>query len=239
MIKVLIVDDDPMVAEFNKRYLHEMEGFTLVDVVHSVKDALNCIQHHKVDLLLLDIYMPNETGLSLLRQIREKEQNIDAILITAASGVDQIQDALRYGAIDYLIKPFEFERFQRALLKYKETYDYLNKREKINQQDLDQLLLLKEEKSSQEKMVKPLPKGLSKKTLKTVVEAVKAQGKKPFSTEDIADVTEISRVSVRKYLKFLSDIYVIDETLTYGIGRPLHSYLLNSKKQNILKDYID
>lgn len=238
MIKVLIVDDDPMVAEFNKRYLNEMEGFTLVDVVHSVKDALNCIQQHKVDLLLLDIYMPKETGLSLLRQIREKEQNIDAILITAASGVEQIQEALRYGAIDYLIKPFEFERFQQALLKYKETYDYLNRSEKVNQQDLDQLLLLKEENNSQEKMVKTLPKGLSKKTLKTVIEAVKAQGKKPFTTEDIADITEISRVSVRKYLKFLSDIYVIDETLTYGIGRPLHSYLLNSKNQTILKDYM-
>ena len=238
MIKVLIVDDDPMVAEFNKRYLQEIEGFSLVDVVHSVKDALTCLQQNKVDLLLLDIYMPKQTGLSLLRQIREEEQKIDAILITAASDVERIQEALRYGAVDYLIKPFEFERFQQALQKYKETFEHLNKREKISQQDLDQLLLLSEENKAQENGVKPLPKGLSKKTLKTVIEAVKEQGKKPFSTEEIADRTDISRVSVRKYLKFLSDIYVIDETLTYGIGRPLHSYLLNSKNQHILKDYV-
>lgn len=237
MINVLIVEDDPMVAEFNKRYLQQMDGFTLIDVANNVKEAKEIIENKKVDLLLLDVFMPGETGLSLLRQIREGKKDIDALLITAASDVERIQEALRYGVVDYLIKPFEFERFEQALKSYQEKWGYLTNQTTINQQDLDQLLLIKEEKSIQGKVLKPLPKGLSRKTLDTVIEAVKKQGKTPFSTDTIAELTDISRVSIRKYLRFLNDIQVIDETLTYGIGRPLYSYMFNSSNLSILEEY--
>jgi len=233
---VLIVEDDPMVAEFNKRYLEQVDGFLLVDIANSVKEALDVIEEKNVDLLLLDVFMPGENGLSLLRKVREEKQDIDAILITAASDVEKIQEALRNGAVDYLIKPFEFDRFEQALRTYREQHVYLKRQRTINQEDLDQLLLVKEEDNDQG-ILKPLPKGLSRKTLVTVLEAVKKQGKAPFSTDVIAEVTEISRVSVRKYLKFLNDIGVIDETLTYGIGRPLYSYIYNADKQYLLDGY--
>ncbi|MFD2216695.1 MULTISPECIES: response regulator [Metabacillus] len=236
MINVLIVEDDPMVAEFNKRYLEQVDGFLLVDIANCVKEALDVIEEKNVDLLLLDVFMPGENGLSLLRKVREEKQDIDAILITAASDVEKIQEALRNGAVDYLIKPFEFDRFEQALRTYREQHVYLKRQRTINQEDLDQLLLVKEEDNDQG-ILKPLPKGLSRKTLVTVLEAVKKQGKAPFSTDVIAEVTEISRVSVRKYLKFLNDIGVIDETLTYGIGRPLYSYIYNADKQYLLDGY--
>ena len=236
VINVLIVEDDPMVAEFNKRYLEQVDGFLLVDIANSVKEALDVIEEKNVDLLLLDVFMPGENGLSLLRKVREEKQDIDAILITAASDVEKIQEALRNGAVDYLIKPFEFDRFEQALRTYREQHVYLKRQRTINQEDLDQLLLVKEEDNDQG-ILKPLPKGLSRKTLVTVLEAVKKQGKAPFSTDVIAEVTEISRVSVRKYLKFLNDIGVIDETLTYGIGRPLYSYIYNADKQYLLDGY--
>jgi len=236
VINVLIVEDDPMVAEFNKRYLEQVDGFLLVDIANSVKEALDVIEEKNVDLLLLDVFMPGENGLSLLRKVREEKQDIDAILITAASDVEKIQEALRNGAVDYLIKPFEFDRFEQALRTYRDQYVYLKRQRTINQEDLDQILLVKEEDNDQG-ILKPLPKGLSRKTLVTVLEAVKKQGKAPFSTDVIAEVTEISRVSVRKYLKFLNDIGVIDETLTYGIGRPLYSYIYNADKQYLLDGY--
>jgi two-component system, CitB family, response regulator MalR len=236
VINVLIVEDDPMVAEFNKRYLEQVDGFSLVGIANSVKVALDVIEEKNVDLLLLDVFMPGENGLSLLRKVREEKQDIDAILITAASDVEKIQEALRNGAVDYLIKPFEFDRFEQALRTYRDQYVYLKRQRTINQEDLDQLLLVKEENNDQD-ILKPLPKGLSRKTLATVVEAVKQQGKTPFSTDVIAELTEISRVSVRKYLKFLNDIGVIDETLTYGIGRPLYSYMYNADKQYLLEGY--
>ncbi len=236
VINVLIVEDDPMVAEFNKRYLEQVDGFLLVNIANSVKEALDVIEEKNVDLLLLDVFMPGENGLSLLRKVREEKQDIDAILITAASDVEKIQEALRNGVVDYLIKPFEFDRFEQALRTYRDQYFYLKRQRTINQEELDQLLLVKEENNNQG-ILKPLPKGLSRKTLVTVLEAVKQQGKAPFSTDVIAEVTEISRVSVRKYLKFLNDIRVIDETLTYGIGRPLYSYIYNADKQYLLDGY--
>lgn len=237
MINVLIVEDDPMVAEFNKRYLKEIDGFFLVGVAHSVNEATKIINSKKVDLMLLDVYMPGENGLTLLSKIREEKRELDVILITAASDVDKILTALRYGAVDYLIKPFEFERFQQALTSYQNKHLYLNQQSKMKQKDLDELLLAKQNEYAAAEPLKPLPKGLSRKTLNTVFDAVKRQGNTPFSTDEIAEVTDISRVSIRKYLKFLNDIYVIDKTLTYGIGRPLYSYMYNESNRSALDKY--
>ncbi|MFY0762278.1 response regulator [Metabacillus dongyingensis] len=237
MINVLIVEDDPMVAEFNKRYLKEIDGFFLVGVAHSVNEATKIINSKKVDLMLLDVYMPGENGLTLLSKIREEKRELDVILITAASDVDKILTALRYGAVDYLIKPFEFERFQQALTSYQNKHLYLNQQSKMKQKDLDELLLVKQNEYAVAEPLQPLPKGLSRKTLNTVFDAVKRQGNTPFSTDEIAEVTDISRVSIRKYLKFLNDIHVIDKTLTYGIGRPLYSYMYNESNRSALDKY--
>ncbi|MBD1382799.1 response regulator [Metabacillus arenae] len=237
MINVLIVEDDPMVAEFNKQYLKEIEGFFLVGIAHSVKEAIKVLNCNKVNLILLDVYMPEENGLTLIRKIREEKKEVDVILITAASEVDKVQTALRLGIVDYLIKPFTFERFHQALTSYQDKYLYLNQQRKMNQEDLDELLFVKQNEKFADEPLKPLPKGLSRKTLNTVFNAIKRQGKSPFTTEEIAEITDISRVSIRKYLTFLNDIHVIDETLTYGIGRPLYSYMYNESNQAILDEY--
>ncbi|PMC34529.1 two-component system response regulator DcuR [Bacillus sp. UMB0899] len=237
MINVLIVEDDPMVAEFNKRYLKEIDGFFLVGVANSVNEATKIIKNQRLDLVLLDIYMPGENGLTLLSKIRSEKKEIDVILITAATDVDKIQTALRFGAVDYLIKPFEYERFHQALTSYKEKFSYLTKQTEMNQKDLDKLLLVKNEEFKAAEPLKPLPKGLSRKTLDIVFNAIKEQGNTPFTTDEVAEMTDISRVSIRKYLKFLSEIHIIDETLTYGIGRPLYSYIFNESNQSLLGQY--
>ncbi|MDA6106703.1 response regulator, partial [Escherichia coli] len=90
----------PMVAEFNRRYLQEVNGFTLAGIVHTVKDAKEYLESNQVDLILLDVYMPGATGIDLLRYIREKDIIVDVILITAAADKENIQTALRYGAVD-------------------------------------------------------------------------------------------------------------------------------------------
>ncbi|WP_409304046.1 response regulator [Peribacillus sp. SCS-155] len=229
MIKVLIVEDDPMVAEFNKRYLSEVEGYTLAGVVHNVADTIDFIQNKQVDLILLDFYMPGANGLELLSYIREHNIPSDVILITAASDTEKIQSALRMGAVDYLIKPFEFERLNQALLNYKEKFQFFTNNSFVNQEELDERVLNSEQKSSGE-LVEALPKGLTRTTLQVVMDVIKERGTGPFSTEDIAERTYISRVSVRKYLKFLTDLGVLEESLTYGIGRPVYLYSLKADK---------
>lgn len=237
MIKVLIVEDDPMVAEINKRYLQDVKGFHLSGLVHTVKDAVEFLKKQEIELILLDVYMPGENGLLLLKYIREHHLEIDVILITAASEKDKIQSALRYGAVDYLIKPFEFERFQQALMTYQDKYKFFASNDVLKQEDLDDRILSTEQKLIEEPII-DLPKGLTSSTLQVVMDVIKTKGNDPFSTDDISESTFISRVSVRKYLKFLTQLGVLKESLTYGIGRPVYLYHLQVEKLNQVDMYL-
>ncbi|RIN26668.1 response regulator [Staphylococcus succinus] len=236
MIRVLIVEDDPMVAQLNKQFIEKIDGYDLVAITHNVPAAIITIEQTHVDLILLDVYMPEQNGLSLLTYIREHHLKIDAILITAASDVDQIQNAFRYGAMDYLIKPFEFERFKKSLLQYKEKLKFYNDNQSVSQSALDNELFNKKSTSSDSNG--NLPKGLTKGTLQSIVNKVDHSGKMEFSTDEIAEIANISRVSVRKYLKFLADIDVLEETLTYGIGRPVYLYHFKQENLHFLNEYV-
>jgi response regulator of citrate/malate metabolism len=237
MIKVLIVEDDPMVAEFNKRYLNEVKGFSLAGIVHNVKDAREFLEKEQVNLLLLDVYMPGMNGLELLQYIRERKIAVDVILITAAADTEKIQTALRLGVADYLIKPFEFERFSQAMENYKGKSAFFEKKEVLNQEDLDNRILQGDHRSSGE-LTQTLPKGLTTSTLQIIINVIKSKEGTLFSTDEIAESTYISRVSVRKYLKYLTQLGVLEESLTYGIGRPVYFYTLKKDKLNQVSLYL-
>ncbi|MEH7120936.1 response regulator [Neobacillus vireti] len=234
MTKTVIVEDDPMVAEINRIYLEKMDGFELVAMARSVEEALPILQENKVDLILLDIQMPRDNGWSLLSNIRGLGSEIDVIIITASCDNASIKKGLRFGAVDYLIKPFEFERFQSALLSYQKNQMRINEQERLNQVDLDQLVLHKEQKFTEGY---DLPKGLTKNTLCKVWRQVNEMGRTSFSTEEIACKVGISRISMRKYVKFLADIHALETDMVYGtIGRPI--YMHNATIEGSIKiDY--
>ncbi|MDG0841996.1 response regulator [Staphylococcus equorum] len=237
MLNILIVEDDPMVAQINQQFIKKIDDQTSVDIASNVKEAIKHIENKEIDLLLLDIYMPEENGLTFLKYIREQGYKIDAILITAASDVEDIQTAFRYGAVDYLIKPFDFERFQQSLLRYKKGLTFFNKTSSINQTDIDAEFLNKEivERDSELK----LPKGVTEGTLQVIIDKMKYFEENEFSTDDISKHVNISRVSVRKYLKFLTDIEVLEESLNYGIGRPINFYKVKKDNLQYLNSYIE
>lgn len=237
MLNILIVEDDPMVAQINQQFIKKIDDQTSVDIAQNVKEAIKHIENKEIDLLLLDIYMPEENGLTFLKYIREQGYKIDAILITAATDVEDIQIAFRYGAVDYLIKPFDFERFQQSLLRYKKGLTFFNKTSSINQTDIDAEFLNKEivDRDSELK----LPKGVTEATLQVIIDKMKYFEENEFSTDDISKRVNISRVSVRKYLKFLTDIEVLEESLNYGIGRPINFYKVKKDKLQYLKGYIE
>lgn len=237
MLNILIVEDDPMVAQINQQFVKKIDDQTSVDIASNVKEAIKHIENKEIDLLLLDIYMPEENGLTFLKYIREQGYKIDAILITAATDVEEIQTAFRYGAVDYLIKPFDFERFQQSLLRYKKGLTFFNKTSSINQTDIDAEFLNKEvvDRDSELK----LPKGVTEATLQVIIDKMKYFEENEFSTDDISKRVNISRVSVRKYLKFLTDIEVLEESLNYGIGRPINFYKVKKDNLQYLKGYIE
>lgn len=235
MIQVMIVEDDPMVAELNKRYLEQLEDFSLAAMASSVNKAIEILEKLDVDLILLDIFMPGKQGLELLCYLRENEKETDVIIISAASDIERIKKALRYGVVDYLIKPFEFDRFKRALSAYKEQTKLIQTRHVISQDVLDHQLFHREENP----LLEMLPKGLTKDTLAQIWEAVQQLKNAPFSTEDVAKLAGISRVSVRKYLNFLKEIGILNVKVIYGtVGRPVYQHEFNRLNENLIKNFL-
>lgn len=219
-----------MVAEFNKRYLNQIDGFELAAIANSFDAAISVIKQQEINLILLDIFMPGMNGLDLLAYIRKIDNEVDVILVTAACDVSTIKKAMHYGVIDYLIKPFEFERFNTSLRAYSETRNFINKRNKLNQQELDEHIFNKEIFTTPQ-----LPKGLDKNTLKNVWTNIQKINGKTFSTEEMAKIVGISRVSMRKYLEFLKNIEVLDMKVEYGsIGRPIYRYKCINSESNFL-----
>lgn len=230
----MIVDDDPMVAEFNRRYVELVEGFKLEAVVHSAIEALKILDSVEIDLILLDIFMPGMNGLELLIQLRQLGKGVDVIVITAACDRNNIKKALQFGAVDYIIKPFEFERLQAALLAYKSLVSLMEDQDRLSQVELDQCVLYKEQTLSTQ-----LPKGIDRNTLTVTWGKIQELNRSLFSTEEMAKHVGISRVSMRKYLEFLRQIGTLKLELIYGtIGRPVYKYKCNHFGNTFIQRYL-
>lgn len=238
MIKVMIVEDDPMVREFNKHYLEQMNGFKYITSVSNGDEALLVLENEAIDLILLDIYMPGMNGLQLLETIRLHDQSVDVIVITAASDIVSVKKALRLGAVDYLIKPFEFSRFQAALNTYREEVNLMQSQNQMSQEELDKLLFHAADAKGTAQGT-DLPKGLTRNTLQMVYNCVDEMKGKSFTTEELAAKVGISRVSMRKYLQFLNEVGILDVEICYGfIGRPSYTYRFLPDKVSRIHRYL-
>jgi CitB family two-component system response regulator MalR len=219
LINVLIVEDDPMVAELNKHYLEQVEGFVLVGMVSNGAEALEFLNTNQVTLILLDTFMPIVDGMELLHNIRQLDHSIDIIMITAARDSVSIQNSLRQGVVDYLVKPFRFERLYAALIAYRDRIQLIQDSTVLNQNEIDRRIL-----SKGELPVGDLPKGLERDTLNTILTQAKLFSTS-FTTEEMAKCVCISRVSVRKYLMFLKETGTLQGKLIYrAVGRPVTTF---------------
>lgn len=240
IINVLIVDDDPMVSHINRVYTEKLEGFKVIEEVNVEKNMkINAELLKAADLLLLDIYLPGKSGIELLKDIRKENTTLDVIIISASKITEHISTAMQLGVIDYLIKPFTFERFKKSLTDYKQLYDKLHGcGEGLSQDDVD-FLMGKEDaafeveestdNSNQEKnsYIRELPKGLNKETLKKIKAFIEASNFNKFTTQGIAVKLGLSRVTVQRYLKYLAVKKELEVIKEYGsVGRPKHFYKL-------------
>lgn len=220
MIKVLIVEDDPMVALINRKYLEKVGEVEIFGPVTTEKEVINFIKKENIDLILLDVYLPKESGLDILESLRNKLYLVDVIMITAANKRDEIKRAFAFGAVDYLVKPFEFTRFEEAINKYKLKNTLLNKNEVIEQSDIDSIY--------DKKVTEELPKGLNKRTLNKIIIFLEENYDKVWTLREIAAELQISNVTIKKYMDYLESIEMIKVKLTSGnIGRPEHKYFVN------------
>lgn len=219
MIKVMIIEDDPMVAELNRRYIERIPGFIFCCMVSNGDEALNVLRTSQIDLVLLDIFMPGMNGLEFLSTIRQQNVSVDVIVVSAARDNQTIQMVLRNGAVDYLIKPFEFERLQAALVSFKKRLKLIKKHENLSQRELDQQIFSGISNENVE-----LPKGLDRNTIKRVWDQI-LETKGEFSAETMANSVGLSPVSIRKYLKHFQNMDLLSTEISYGaVGRPVYKY---------------
>ncbi len=222
MIRVIIIEDDPMVADLAAGYLDGIDSFELDYTAHSGEEGLERLNSHHVDLVLLDVHMPGMNGMELLRIIKSQFFHTDVIMITAAQNSDDILNALRMGVADYIVKPFTFERFRESLLQFRERRQLLISPEvPITQEMLDRRIFIKKERPTPSSGT---PKGIDASTLKTVMQVLqKYDG--AFSLKDIEPLTGLSRISLKKYFDYLSTTGKLDSVKDYGgPGRPVTLY---------------
>src|SRR5919199_34678 len=119
MIRTLVVDDDFMVATIHRGYTQRVPGFEVVGVAHTAKDALAAVQQLRPDLVVLDVYLPDQSGLEVLKEIRRRHPQVDVIMVTAAKDADSLLQAMQGGVLHYIVKPFDFARYQQTLESYR------------------------------------------------------------------------------------------------------------------------
>ena len=221
-MRVLIIEDDPMVAMIHKEYFKKKELTNNLNHVTSLETAKDYLKKNNVDLIVLDNYLTDGQGVEFLPELK----GYPIIMITAANDVQTVEAALSNGVVDYLVKPFTYERFSQAIDKVQDYVNLLSK-EKINQDLIDDYLnsgRVDEEEDS-------LPKGLSRITLKKVIEAIQQQNT-GFTTQQIADILDISRITIRKYLNHLVNINVLSEDAEYYTsGRPVSVFTVESESK--------
>lgn len=222
MIRTVIIEDDPMVAQINRRYLDKFAMIKVVAVLSRGKEALQYLRTHKADLAILDVYMPEITGIELLRHIRSENIPMDVIMVTAANDVRQVEELLRFGIVDYLVKPFEYERFRGAIEKYLLRKGLLDSNRTLNQNNIDQVV--KMDRHSHH-AGQGLEKGLQEKTLQTILSALSGDPTRYFSCEDISEHIGLSKVTVRRYLNHLAQDDQVSCIVDYETGgRPSMKY---------------
>lgn len=217
MIRTLVVDDDFRVAEINAAYVQRMPDFSVVAKSHTAAEAEAAIGELQPDLVLLDLYLPDEHGLDLLRRIRALAAPPDVIVITAARDGDSIRAAIQLGAVHYLVKPFSFERLAEQLAAYRAMHTSVTRLDEASQEDVDKIYAL----------LRPLsrvPKGTSEPTVGAVLQSLRDAGI-ALTAGELADRVGISRPTAQRYLTHLLNAGLLERELQYGTtGRPSHRY---------------
>jgi response regulator of citrate/malate metabolism len=218
-IRTLIVDDDYMSASIHSSYVERIAGFEPVGEAHTGAEALELVGTLQPDLVLLDIYLPDMSGLDVIRRLRQEAAPVDVIAVTAAKDVRTLRTAMQGGVVHYVVKPFLFDTFRERLERYAALKQRFDRIREASQEDIDRLFSLLRAQGST-----GLPKGISAPTLSVVVDALRDAEDAVTATE-IADRAGMSRGTARRYLDYLASLGSVELSLRYGAaGRPEHLY---------------
>ncbi|MFB7028851.1 MULTISPECIES: response regulator [unclassified Streptomyces] len=216
-LRVLVVEDDPVAADAHALYAGRVEGFAVVGVAHSRAAAVRVLDRTRVDLILLDLYLPDGHGLQLLRALRAAGHTADVIAVTSARDLAVVREGVSLGVVQYVLKPFAFATLRDRLVRYAEFRAAAG--EASGQDEVDRALA-----ALRAPHPAALPKGLSAPTLEAVTRTLRAAPDGLTAAEAGAAVG-ISRITARRYLEHLVTEGRAVRAPQYGqIGRPELQY---------------
>jgi response regulator of citrate/malate metabolism len=215
--RVLVVEDDPVVARLHCLFIARVSGFAPVGVASSAPRAYEMVRTLQPQLLLLDIGLPGQSGLVLLRRLRADAVPVEAVVVTAATATTTVHAAVQLGAVDYLVKPFDEERLRKSLRLFGRRMEMLEGQQ-LTQGEVDQLC------SNGPNALRWLPRTLSNSRLDEIRAALDRDGRQ-VTAEEVAAETGVARVTARRYLEYLVTIgQATVEPIVTGPGRPRHVY---------------
>ena len=219
MIRVLVVEDEPVAAEAHRAYVDRTTGFTTVAVSGTGAHALATLTRSPVDLVLLDMNLPDAHGIELCRRIRAAGVDVDVLAVTSARELSTVRAAAAHGVVGYLLKPFTYPALRERLEAYAAYRAQVARGgDASGQSEIDRVL-----DAVRPAGAAPLPKGMSRETLDAVVAAVRAAD--GISAAETADALGASRITARRYLEYLADAGLVDRSPRYGgAGRPELEY---------------
>ena len=221
MIRTLVIDDDFRVASIHAAYVARVEGFEVIGEAHTAAEAVSAVDKLRPDLVLLDLYLPDENGLKLASRLHDGQHPpVDIIVITAAKDADSVRGAMQGGALHYLLKPFSFPVLRDKLLSYAQMRSRLGSLREADQRTVDRVfgaLRAPDQLSG--------VKGRSVHTLEAVEQLLAENAAVDFSAAEVAERTGMSRATAQRYLTHLHELSRVDIKLRYGSGgRPEHGY---------------
>ena len=223
MIRIIIVEDDPMVAQLNAACLSAMEGFEVAGVFSNGLEALEFLKENPVDLAIVDVYMPVCSGIELLRRMRGAWIQTPVIMVTAATEMKMVVEIMELGIEDYIIKPFSYDRLRESVLRFRDKASLVRQAEKADQAVVDRLL----GNPPAAAQALDLPKGLNARTMETIRQVLDQNHQDAHTCESIAAASGLSRVTVRHYLNYLVDPQRLTSDIDYETGgRPRVLYRL-------------
>jgi response regulator of citrate/malate metabolism len=225
MINVLVVEDEPLIAEAHRTYLTRLQGFTVVGLAHTARDAMRIASEaaadSPVDLVLLDLGLPDASGIALASALSGLRPAPDIIAITSERDLEMVRAAVAHGALAYLLKPFTFAAFRDRLERYRRYREALPAgTDAASQAEVDRAL--GELRISTDKSV--APKGAAPATTDEIARAVRdrADG---LTADEAAKLVGVSRVTAWRYLERLADDGTVTRVTEYGkTGRPSTRY---------------
>lgn len=218
--RVMVIEDDVKIAELHQRYLEQISGYEVIGIATTKMEALIQLEILQPELLLVDVYLPDGTGLEILQELRGKGIECDVILITAARDVETLQLAMRGGVVDYLLKPVIFPRLEAALTKYSEQKTRFDHVSDLDQSTVDKMM---QNTPSASQAKQRLPKGIDGVTLNKIRALFSPVTS--ITADEAGERIGASRTTARRYLEYLIGTGELEADLNYGtVGRPERTY---------------